>query len=334
MKVYRKPYSLMDDTKHLQPETLSSLANRPDLLEKAASYVRKADADNTLRTYRSGWSHFEEWCQAHGAVSLPARPETVALYLADAAEGYAVATLQSRMSAINRVHKEAGHDAPGQDARVERVWRGIRRSKGTAPKQAIPITAVELRKLLASLPEGLRGSRDRALLLLAFCGAFRRSEIVSLDMEDIRQQREGLRVRLRRSKTDQEGESLEKGISYQSDPDVCPVRALASWIEEARLAEGPVFRSVSRHGRIGQRLNARSVDLIVKRAAAGAGLDAPGFSAHSLRAGLATQAAADGCPERLIAKQGGWQSLSTLRRYIRHGSLFRENVGTYLRLAG
>lgn len=322
----------MSDTNELQPEPISSLANLPDLLERAASYGRQADAENTLRTYRAGWRHFEEWCQTHGADSLPARPEAVALYLADAAESFAVATLQSRLSAINRVHKEAGHDAPGMHATVRRVWRGIRRSKGAAPKQATPITAVELRKMLDSLPEGPGGLRDRALLLLAFCGAFRRSEVVSLDMEDIRHEREGLRVRLRRSKTDQEGESMEKGISYQSDPDVCPVRALVSWVEAAQLTKGPIFRSVSRHGHVGQRLSGRAVDLIVKRAIAGAGLDPSRFSAHSLRAGLATQAAADGCPERLIAKQGGWQSLSTLRRYIRHGSLFRENVGTYLRL--
>lgn len=324
----------MNDTKDLQPEAFSSLVHLPDLLEKAASYGRQADAENTLRTYRAGWGHFDEWCRDRGAVSLPARSETVALYLADIAESYAVASLQSRLSAINRVHKEAGHEAPGQHATVRRVWRGVRRSKGTAPRQATPITAVELRKMLGSLPEGPRGLRDRALLLLAFCGAFRRSEVVSLDMEDIRQEREGLRVRLRRSKTDQEGESLEKGISYQSDADVCPVRALGAWVEATQLTEGPVFRSVSRHGHVGQRLSSRAVDLIVKRAIAGAGLDVSGFSAHSLRAGLATQAAADGCPERLIAKQGGWQSLSTLRRYIRHGSLFRENVGTYLRIAG
>lgn len=189
--------------------------------------------------------------------------------------------------------------------------------------------------MLAVLPDTLIGRRDKALLLLAFSGAFRRSEIVGLDLRDVREERDGLRVLLRRSKTDQEGQGLEKGILYQSDPLFCPVRALLVWIQSAGLSEGPLFRSISRHGRVGsERLTDKAVNLIVKRTCRSAGLDPTSFSAHSLRAGLATQGAADGAPERLIAKQGNWRSLPTLRRYIRHGSLFRENVGTYLRLAG
>ena len=306
------------------------------LFERAREFKDNADAANTVRTYSVGWRHFLMWCEAQSPClqAMPARPEIVALYLTAQAEHCKVATLRSRLSAINRAHREAGHEAPGRSIIVQQVFKGIRRSKGVACRQATPIVASDLRAILTALPENTLGLRDRALILLGFHGAFRRSELVALDVGDVAETKEGLRVLVRRSKTDQEGEGLEKGILFQADPSVCPVRALRAWKEAMGENAGPLFRGVSRHGKVSaSRLTDRAVHLVVERVCKAAGLDAEKFSAHSLRSGLATQAAIDGCPERSIMRQGGWRGVQTVRGYIRHGSLFQENVGTYLRLA-
>lgn len=306
------------------------------LFERARQFKNNADAKNTVRTYSVGWRHFLLWCEAQTPrlEAMPARPEVLALYLTAQAESCKVSTLRSRLSAINRVHREAGLESPGKSIIVQQVFKGIRRTKGVAPRQARPITATELRAILATFPETTLGLRDRALILLAFHGAFRRSELVALDVGDVQETKEGLRVLVRRSKTDQEGVGLEKGLLFQADPSVCPVRALRAWKETMGENVGPLFRAVTRHGKVsGSRLTDRVVCLVVNRACKLAGLDATQFSAHSLRSGLATQAAIDGCPERAIMRQGGWRGVQTVRSYIRHGSLFQENVGTYLRLA-
>ena len=253
------------------------------------------------------------------------------MYLADCSSRLAASTIRVRLSAIDRAHREAGLDQPGSHLAVRRVLKGIRRENGVRSKQATPLRGSDLRNALDSLRDGPKGVRDRALLLLGFHGAFRRSELAGLRIEDVRRQRAGLVVTLRRSKTDQDGEGLEKGIVFQADHEVCPVRALLGWLDVLGEEEGPLFRSVDRHGGIGTSLSDRSVDLIVRQACEAAGLDGR-YSAHSLRAGLATQAAEDGAPERVIMTQGVWSSIPTVRRYIRHGSLFRENLGTYLRL--
>jgi integrase len=307
------------------------------LFERARQFKDNADAANTAKTYSVGWRHFLKWCEAQSPClqAMPARPEIVALYLTAEAEHCKVATLRSRLSAINRAHREAGHETPGRSVVVQQVFKGIRRTKGVAPRQATPIVATELRAIVETIPDNTLGLRDRALLLLGFHGAFRRSELVALDVGDVAETKEGLRVLVRRSKTDQEGEGLEKGILFQADPSVCPVRALRAWKEAMGDSSGPLFRAVSRHGKVSlTRLTDRAVHLVVKRACNAAGLDTDKFSAHSLRSGLATQAAIDGCPERTIMRQGGWRGVQTVRGYIRHGSLFQENVGTYLRLAG
>lgn len=180
--------------------------------------------------------------------------------------------------------------------------------------------------MLDTLPDSLRGIRDKALLLLGFAGAFRRSELVQLQVADIEECREGLKVTLRRSKTDQEGEGMVKAIPFGSNEDTCPVRAYQVWLAAAGIAEGVVFRSVSRHGTIGAPLSDKDVARAVKKAADAAGLDAGKFSGHSLRAGLATSAAAAGVSERIIMQQTGHKSERMVRKYIREGNLFRENA--------
>ena len=173
------------------------------------------------------------------------------------------------------------------------------------------------------------GCRDRALLLLGFAGALRRSELVGLDVADVTEGTDGLTVRLRRSKTDQEGAGRTVGIPYGSNPATCPVRAWRAWLEVSGVTEGPAFRSVDRHGRIGAtHLTAEAVALVLKRLASRAGFDPREVAGHSLRAGLATSAAAAGVPERVIADQTGHKGTAMLRRYIREGSLFRENAAS------
>ena len=181
--------------------------------------------------------------------------------------------------------------------------------------------------MVAGLPEGLLGIRDRALLLVGFAGAFRRSELVGLDIADLDFNHDGLTVTLRRSKTDQEGEGRKVGLPYGSNPSTCPVRSLQAWIEASAIEAGPVFRSVNRHGRLQpDRLSDKAVALVVKRRAEAAGLDPSRYAGHSLRAGLATAAANAGVSERAIMAQTGHRSVQMVRRYIRDGSLFRENA--------
>jgi integrase len=298
-----------------------------DVVDKAREYVQQSRSTNTVRAYRSDWQQFQSWCDARHLVALPAAAETVALYLADLADQVKPSTIQRRIASISQAHQAAGHESPTKSAEVKSVWRGIRRAKGTAQKGKDAATTAEIRAMVDHLPESLMGTRDRAALLLGFAGAFRRSELVSLDVADLGFTREGLVVTLRRSKTDQEGEGVKKGIPYGSNLFTCPVRSLQAWLEAAGISEGPLFRGIDRHGRLlPGRFSDKGVARVVKRAAEAAGLDPTRYSGHSLRAGLATAAAAADVPERVIMAQTGHRSTAMVRRYIRNGSLFRENA--------
>jgi integrase len=258
---------------------------------------------------------------------LPASAETVAFYVADLAKVAKPATIDARLAAISAAHRAAGHDSPTKEEAVRLVRRGVRRTLGTAQRQVRPVTVPELRTMLEGLGTDPAGCRDRALLLLGFAGALRRSELVGLDMADVTEGTDGLTVRLRRSKTDQEGAGRTVGIPFGSNPVTCPVRAWRAWLELSSITEGAAFRPVDRHGHIGAtRLSPPAVALVLKRHAARAGLDPDEVAGHSLRAGLATSAAAAGVPERVIAEQTGHKGTAMLRRYIREGSLFRENA--------
>ncbi len=295
--------------------------------ERARDYAQQARAANTRRAYRADWADFTAWCRDRRLTALPATPETVVLYLSDLAMSRKTSTLQRRLSAISQAHKAADLETPTGHHAVRAVWSGIRRVKGTAQEGKAPAVTRDLRAMVATLPGTLPGLRDRALLLLGFAGAFRRSELAGLDIADVTTTRDGLVVDLRRSKTDQEGEGRRIGIPYGSRPGTCPVRAVQDWLAAAKIASGPLFRGVNRHGQVGKtRLSDRAVALIVKRAAAAAGLDPARYAGHSLRAGLATSAAAAGVSERAIMAQTGHKSLPMVRRYIREGSLFNENA--------
>lgn len=294
----------------------------------AQAFARASRSEATRRAYRSDWAHFAAWSDGHGVVPLPASPETVASYLADLAQGHKVATVQRRLAAINAAHRLAGAVSPTGDEQVRLVVQGIRRTQGVAPVQVRPVSLDELRRIVAGLPDDLAGGRDRALLLVGWAGAFRRSELVALNVEDVEFGDDGLVVSIRRSKADQDGVGRQVGIPYGST-DRCPVTALRRWLAAAHITTGPVFRRVDRHGHLGAaQLCSASVAQIIKRAATQAGLDPEGLSGHSLRAGLATAAAANGATETIIMAQTGHKSTAMVRRYIRQASLFRQNAAS------
>lgn len=295
--------------------------------ERARHYARESRAPNTRRAYRADWADFTTWCQTQGKTALPATPATVVLYLSDRAEVLKTATLQRRLTAISQAHKAADLDTPSADRAVRRVMTGIRREKGTAQEGKAPAVTREIRTMVATLPPDLRGHRDRALLLLGFAGAFRRSELVALDVADVQETEEGLVIQLRRSKTDQEGEGRTVGIPYGSRPQTCPVRAVRAWRTAAGITHGPLFRGVDPHGHLRRtRLSDKTVARTVKNAAQAAGLNPARYAGHSLRAGLATAAAQAGVAERVIMAQTGHKSLPMVRKYIREGSLFTQNA--------
>lgn len=303
-------------------EAITSAVNR------AEAYARASKAPATRRAYATDWRDFEEWCRSKGLPSLPAAPETVALYLADIAATHRPATLSRRMAAIAAAHKACGYESPVsmRHGAVASVWHGIRRTHSVARSAKNPVLVEDLRGMVRKLRPGIIGTRDRALLLVGFAGAFRRSELVALDSADLQFTSDGLVVTLRRSKTDQEGEGRKVGIPYGSNPDTCPVRSMKAWLEAAAIESGPAFRSVTRHGKVGSRMSGYAVALVVKRYAGELGLEPRDYSGHSLRAGLATSAAIAGASERAIMNQTGHRSAAMVRRYIRDGNLFRENA--------
>jgi site-specific recombinase XerD len=296
-------------------------------------FIRASKAENTLRGYKADWRDFCGWCEARGLQPLPAMADAVAAYIAECARSLKVGSIQRRLNAIAEAHKAMGLESPTHAPIVRNTMKGIRRTKGTAPSQKSPALTDDIRAMVEATDPGLIGLRDRALILLGFASAFRRSELVRLATDDCIFSKDGLTVTLRRSKTDQTGEGRRIGIPYGSNPDTCPVRNLQEWMEQAGIADGRLFRSINRHGQVQARgLSGIDVARIVKKLAVRAGLDAAKYAGHSLRAGHATAAAIAGASERSIMNQTGHRSVQMVRRYIREGSLFRENSGGKLGL--
>jgi integrase len=296
--------------------------------ERAAEYASRSKSAATIKAYASGWRDFLQFCQQREVSPLPASDETVAAYLAALADrGAKAATIARRLVVISQAHKAADLTSPTTSSLVSRTHAGIRRSLGTAQNGKAPAVVDDLKRMLEKVPSTRVGLRDRALLLVGFAGAFRRSELVSLDLADLEFSRAGLVITLRKSKTDQEGRSRRIGIPYGSAEATCPVRSLQAWLESAHIADGPVFRALDRFQRVQPgRLSDASVARVVKRRAKAVGLDPTRYGGHSLRAGLATSAAAAGASERVIMAQTGHRSADMVRRYIRDGSLFNDNA--------
>jgi integrase len=250
----------------------------------------------------------------------------VAAYIADCAGRLKVGSIQRRINAIAEAHKAAGLEPPTHAPIVVNTMKGIRRTLRTAPTQKTAALTADIRAMIDATDARAIGLRDRSLILLGFAGAFRRSELVELDFEDCAFGKDGLVVTLRHSKTDQNGEGRKIGIPYGANPETCPVRTMQTWIEQTAIAGGPLFRSINRHGQPQKgRLSGIDVARIVKKLAQRAGLDSAKYAGHSLRAGHATAAAIAGASERSIMNQTGHRSVQMVRRYIRDGSLFREN---------
>ena len=308
----------------IAPETSLS----PELLERIRDYASRSRSPATIRAYTSALKGFASWCKDHGIREpFPASPATVAAYLADRAGDLKVATLERHLAAINEAHRATGYGAPSSSPEVSTVMKGIRRTHGTAGEKKAPLLVAHLREIVKVLPENTKGIRDRALLLLGFAGAFRRSELVGLDLGDLDFREDGLVVSLVRSKTDQEGQGRLVGIPYGSNPATCPVRWVQMWLDVGQVEDGPVLRAVTRHGKVAAtRLSRKAVCTAVKQAVSAIGLDPQVYGGHSLRAGLATEAARCGAGELAIMNQTGHRSLATLRGYVRHGTLFVNNA--------
>ena len=257
----------------------------------------------------------------------PLEPAVAAMYLTSLAETKALATIVRRRTAISLEHKRRGFEVrPFSHPQVDEVWKGIRRGLGAALQNAKDALVIaDLRRVLEPLQGTIMDVRDRALLLIGFAGAFRRSEIVGLDVADVRFVDAGLEITLRRSKTDQEAAGRLVGLPFGSRLETCPVRSLRAWLDASGVADGPLFRGV-RGGVSSARLTGAMVAVVAKRRAAVVGMDPARLAGHSLRAGFATSAALAGVTETFIAAQTGHRSMTVLRKYIRPATVWQNNA--------
>lgn len=297
------------------------------ITQKAKEYMRDSRAQGTRKTYRQAWDNFCAWCKEHHLESLPATPETVAMYVADLAEHKKPSTIANHISAISVAHQFKNVKSPTQTPLVRSTLQGIRRTKGVAKTKKAPVRVIHLWHLDEALPKNLKGVRDKALFLIGYSGAFRRSELVNVNVEDLTFVEEGVRIRIRRSKTDQEGRGHIKDIGYAINAANCPVKALKKWLEQSDIKEGAVFRSVNKYGDIcNDRLSAQSVALIVKKVMKALGADPDDFSGHSLRAGMVTDSLKMGIQTQIIRQVTGHRSENTLAEYIRESDTFGYKI--------
>src|SRR5437764_1740519 len=292
-------------------------------LETAKDFAAAEKAEATRRAYRSDFDSFRRYCEARNVSALPAAPEAVAAYLASgASRGIKPSSIGRRVAAIRYAHKLAGCDTlPTDSEAVRAVVRGIRRSVGAARARKAPIMAETVRAMAEATPDTLRGARDRAILLLGFAGAFRRSELVALNVSDLEETEDGFRVTIRKSKTDQEGQGQTIAIIRGSA--ACPVRAVKGWLAAAGITEGAIFRSVP--GEVAaERLAAAGVANIVKSYARRLGLNVADFSAHSLRSGFLTSAARRGASVKMrdVSRH---KSMDVLQGYVRDAERFHDH---------
>ena len=305
-----------------------------EILENAQGFLTTTVADSTKEIYARDWKGFVRWCDGLGLPHLPSSPDVVACYFTSLAmKDFRVTTIRRHCAAIAAVHREAGYPAPTSHPAIKELLRGITRQIGSPAKPVDALLSEDIKRMAAALPNTFMGARDKALILIGFAGAFRRSEIVGLNVDDVSNRDEGIVLLLRHSKTDQQGKGRWVGIPYGKNPDTCPVTALRLWLEVSGLTEGAIFRGLDKHNHlVSDRLSRRSVGNVIKRAAEAAGLDPEKYSGHSLRSGHCTQASRAGVAEHIIAQQTGHKSMSSLKRYIRLGRIFEENSADALDL--
>ena len=306
------------DLKTLQDDTINNL--------------KSSKSANTLRAYKSDFKDFSIFCIKHGLQSLPSNPNTVSIYLTSLSKSEAkMSTLRRRLVSIGVVHKLKGHYLDTKHPIIIENLLGIKRVKGSIQSGKKPILINHLNKLIKVInndiyPE-IKKLRDKAIILIGFSGGFRRSEITSLDCEDIEFVEEGLKILVRRSKTDQFGEGHLKGIPYFVNSPLCPVKSLNEWINISKINSGPIFRKFNKgFGLSTMRLSDQSVALLIKNYLNLAGIDSKNYSGHSLRSGFATATAEAGADERSIMAMTGHKNSQMVRRYIKEANLFKNNA--------
>jgi len=283
-------------------------------------FIRAAIADNTRIAYQQDVRDFLQW-----GGQVPCEPEMLATYIAARAETHSAHTITRRVVGIGRAHSSQGFADPTKSDLVRAVLRGVRRVKGLTQRQVSPLLKADVLTMMEHM-RGTKGVRDRALILLGFSAALRRSELVALAFTDVEFVREGFVVHLRKSKTDQNGEGRKIGVPW-GRTSACPVKAVESWLSIGNIVDGALFRSVNRAGCVSDEpLHAQSVALILKSYAKSIGHDPAKFSGHSLRSGLVTSAIQAGVAVHKIQQQTGHRSVEMLARYIRDAGLFESNA--------
>lgn len=319
-----------DSTRRIAGEALPpELAHLVDgafgkALGRAIDFAQVSVSPRTAKQYEADWTTFRVWCGGHGAPYLPAPPAVVAAYLAERSATRARSGLRLILAAISHHHRRAGHLWTSGDPVIASVMRGILREQKRPVRPAAALTSAEIRQLLAGCGDDLPGLRDRALLLVGFAGALRRSELVALDHEDVRFTVDGLVLRIRSSKGDQEGQGADVGIARGSRPGTCPVRALEAWLRRAAIKYGPVFRRLTSASTIEGRLTGNGVWWILRARANEAGLDvSPGerLSPHGLRAGFITEAYLNGALDEQAGAHARQKNLDTTRSYRRRAKV-------------
>ena len=315
---------LVTDLKALHEETLNNL--------------KSSKAINTIRAYKSDFKDFGGFCAKHSFKSLPTDPKIVALYLTYlSGKDAKMSTLRRRLVSIGMIHKLKGHYLDTKHPVIIENLMGIKRSKGSIQSGKKPILINHLKAIINVIDElkteEIKKARDKTLILVGFGGGFRRTELVSIDHEDLEFVPEGVKITLRRSKTDQFGEGTIKGLPYFSNEKYCPVVHLKKWIKISNIQQGPIFRRFGKGSSLTtNRLTDQSVVLLIKRYLELAGIENKNYSGHSLRSGFATVSAESGADERSIMAMTGHKTTQMVRRYIKEANLFKNNALNKIKL--
>ena len=310
--------NLVTDIKALQEETLKNL--------------QSSKAKNTVRAYKSDFKDFGLFCVKNGFKTLPSDPKIVSLYLTYLSTKHIkLSTIKRRLVSIGVIHKMKGHYLDTKHPIIIENLMGIKRRKGIVQKGKKPILINDLKKIIDVINEqkieDIKKLRDKSIILIGFSGGFRRNEIVSLDVEDLDFVFEGLKITVRRSKTDQFGEGLTKGLPYFENKIYCPVTTLQRWLNVSKIKKGPLFRRFSKGSKLtNNRLTDQTVALIIKHYLNYTNINSSNYSGHSLRSGFATSAAEGGAEERSIMAMTGHKSTEMVRRYIKEANLFKNNA--------
>jgi site-specific recombinase XerD len=315
---------IITDIKALQKETLLNLQN--------------SKANNTLRAYKSDFTDFGLFCAQNGFKSVPSEPKIVSLYLTYlSTKDVKLSTLKRRLVSIGVIHKLKGHYLDTKHPSIIENIMGIKRRKGSVQKGKKPLLINDLKKCINVIDQfknkEITKLRDRSIILIGFAGGFRRNEIVSLDYDDLDFVTEGVKVTLKRSKTDQFGEGSVKGLPYFDNSQYCPVLSLQKWIKVSNIDSGPLFRRFSKNSKLTEsRLTDQTVALLIKKYLKLTDIDSKNYSGHSLRSGFATSAAESGAEERSIMAMTGHKSTEMVRRYIKEANLFKNNALNKLKI--